>query len=572
MMLVVSAVTALAIYLAERNIAANSERDLESQFKSEIAALRRAKELRHAALAERCRALVRRPRIHAALEDNALDLLYLSARYELRDVMTAGDEASLDPDTHALHARFYRFLDGDGHVIPPGASGVDVGVLKPEDEGQLALKTLPDDQQIGCLVRQTDNRIMIDEIIAMPIISDETGDVISAIVLGFKPLDVLVKGGGIRTGFFAKGSLHLPGISGAGLVQLNRGLAAAMASSAEAENRLMVSIEGVPHLLFYQHSNLGSMFPPFYEVSIFPLTESLARQRQWRWQIAGVGVLLMLGGLVFSHYMAGNLAAPVDELVLDSRQQREQRAKAEAALEVTNAELQRSVRFSSDASHQLKTPVTVLRAGLEELLANDTLDQASREDVSALIHQTFRLTGMIEDLLLLSRLDEGRLQLNFAAVDLTQLIEASADDLAALPDGLSVSVETDVPPNLKIAGEKAYTSLLLLNLLENARKYNRDGGRIRIKAQVAGDKVKLLIGNTGIGIPTAAQSHIFERFHRASAGENIPGHGLGLNLARELAIIHGGDLVLLISENDWTEFEVCFRSAFTFSATHPTSA
>jgi signal transduction histidine kinase len=561
MMLVVSAVTGLAMYVASRSIAANAELDLEREFKSEIAALRRSKELRHAALAERCRALVRRPRIHAALEDNALDLLYLSARDELRDVMTGDDEESLEPGTHALHARFYRFLDGAGAVIPPGASGVDVGALKPEEEGLLALKSLPKEQQLGCLVQQTAHGLMVDEIIAMPIISSETGEVISAIVLGFKPLDVMERAAGIRSGFFADGSIHVPGVSGAGLVRLNRELVAAMSASADEENRLTITYEGTPHLLFYQRGNPGSMFPAFYEVSVFPLTDSLARQRQWRWQIGVAGMLLMLGGLVLSHYMAGNLAAPVDRLVVDSQEQREQRVKAEAALELTHAELQRAARFSSDASHQLKTPVTVLRAGLEELLTKESLDESTREDVSGLIHQTFRLTSMIQDLLLLSRMDEGRLRLNLTAVDLTQLIEASADDLTALPDDLEVRVETDIPAQLMIVGEKAYTALILQNLLENARKYNRPAGRIRIQAEIEGETVKLRIGNTGKGIPASAQAHIFERFHRATAGENIPGHGLGLNLARELALLHGGDLRLISSENDWTEFEVCFRSS-----------
>jgi signal transduction histidine kinase len=73
------------------------------------------------------------------------------------------------------------------------------------------------------------------------------------------------------------------------------------------------------------------------------------------------------------------------------------------------------------------------------------------------------------------------------------------------------------------------------------------------------DQVLLTIGNTGHPIPAAAQEHIFERFHRGVVGERITGHGLGLNLARELARLHGGDLRLLRSDEDWTEFEVRFR-------------
>ena len=122
MMAVVTAITALAIYFAQRSIASDAELEMKREFQSEIASLHRIQELRHAALAERWRALLRRPRIHAALEDNALDLLYLSARDELHDVMLGDDAESLEPVTHALHARYYRFLDGKGALIPPAAS------------------------------------------------------------------------------------------------------------------------------------------------------------------------------------------------------------------------------------------------------------------------------------------------------------------------------------------------------------------------------------------------------------------------------------------------------------------
>jgi signal transduction histidine kinase len=76
---------------------------------------------------------------------------------------------------------------------------------------------------------------------------------------------------------------------------------------------------------------------------------------------------------------------------------------------------------------------------------------------------------------------------------------------------------------------------------------------------VEGNEVVLTVGNTGRPIPTAAQAHIFERFHRGFIGENVPGHGLGLNLARELARLHHGDLRLTRSDETWTEFEVRFQ-------------
>ena len=560
MMAVVTAITALAIYFAQRSIASDAELEMKREFQSEIASLHRIQELRHAALAERWRALLRRPRIHAALEDNALDLLYLSARDELHDVMLGDDAESLEPVTHALHARYYRFLDGKGALIPPAASANEAGLLNPEDEAQLALSDLPAVQQSGYLFRKTDAGLVADEIIAMPIVSTETGEVISALVLGFKPAEPNGKSNGIKSGFLVNERLHMPELSESAQAGLRAELLKDLHHTGDGENSLAVNVEGVPHLLFFKKLNPGSLFPPAYEVSIFPLSASLAHQKELRWQIAGAGLLLLLGGLVASHFMSARLSVPVEKLAVDSEEHRTQRVRAEATLQIRNVELQRSVRFSADASHQLKTPVTVLRAGLEELLARHDISLEMRNEIAALIHQTFKLTGMIEDLLLLSRMDAGRLQLDFAPVDLTLLLESLMDDLSALPDELELTVETAVPLGLTIAGEKGYTALLLQNILENARKYNRKGGVIRVVAQELEDRVILKVGNNGHGIPKAAQEHIFERFHRANVGEKVPGHGLGLNLARELALIHGGDLQLVSSSEDWTEFEIIFRS------------
>jgi signal transduction histidine kinase len=245
----------------------------------------------------------------------------------------------------------------------------------------------------------------------------------------------------------------------------------------------------------------------------------------------------------------------VTKLALDSAKNRAERKRAEAALEKTSKELQRSARFSANTSHQLKTPVTVLRVGLEELRAHENLTPEGREEIAALIHQTFRITSIIEDLLLLSQMDAGRLQIALSPVDLSHLLEAQMDDLSALPDGVA-EVTSDCP-DVQIAGDKHYVALILQNLLENARKYNRPGGRIHIACREEDGWAILTIGNTGRSI---------ERFHRGSVGEEIRGHGLGLNLARELTRLHGGDLRLVRSENDWTEFEVRFHLAGPTSA------
>jgi signal transduction histidine kinase len=561
MMLVVSALTILGLYLAQRNVAVNAERDLRQEFQAELSSLHKLQELRHAALEERCRTLVAKPRIHAALEDNALDLLYPSAKDELRDLMQAEE---LSPQAvHSLHAKFYRFLDATGAVLPP-PNPSDVGVLRAQTEAQLALEKLPDTPQVGYVSENADAaNETADEVMALPIFSSETGEVISALVVGFKPFEVIGRGvdAGIKSGIWVNGRLHLSSLSQTAQATLAAEIAKAVARPDPPKNSFAVAVDGTPHLLFYRRRNPNSLFPPAYEVSIYPLTSSIERQRRLRWQFGGAGGLLLLGGFFASQFIAARFSVPVEKLAVDSEQNRAQRQRAEAALATTSEELERSTRYSADASHQLKSPVTVLRAGIETLLAHDDFKPEVYDELSGLLHQTYRLTGVIDDLLLLSRMDAGRLRIAAEPVNLSELVEEWLDDLGALPDSVDVAIEKDFPADLYIAGEKPYTSLIVQNLLENARKYNRTGGRIRVTARQNGDEIVLTIGNTARPISPQAQPYIFERFHRASTGAEVPGHGLGLNLARELARLHGGDLRLVRSEDDWTEFEARFRVA-----------
>jgi signal transduction histidine kinase len=560
-MLVVSAVTVVVIYLGEGRVTANAERDLRQKFQAELSSLDNLQELRNATLAERCRVLAEKPRIHAALEDNALDLLYPSAKDELRDLMEGGSDSS-DQAAGSLHARFCRFLDGNGAVLSP-PSPKDLGALSANAEAQLALKQLPGKQQIGYLSEGGDLADeTVDEVIAVPIFSTETGEVISALVAGFKSFEVASKRAeaDMKSGLWTGHRLHMPSLSKSAQTILSKQMANAISNSDRAQSSFTVAVERVPQLLFYKRLNPDSLFPPAYEICVYSLVDSTAQQRRLRWQFGGVGALLLLGGFVASHFVAVRFAKPVERLALDSEQNRAHRRRAEAALISTSEKLKRSTRYSADASHQLKTPVTVLRAGIESLLSREDFDAAVYEELSALLHQTHRLTGVIEDLLLLSRMDSGHLQIKSEVVNLSELIEEWLDDLATLLDQVDMRIEKKLPTKIYVVGEKRYTSLIVQNLLENAGKYNRAGGRIKVEAQEKNGEVIVTVGNTGEPIAPSEQEHIFERFHRGSE-KSASGHGLGLSLARQLARLHGGDLRLVHSGDDWTEFEIRFPAA-----------
>ncbi len=565
MMLVVSVLTSLGIFVAERRAADDARADMQRDFELELSSLHRLRELRNTAVADRSLALARNPRIHAALEDNALDLLYPSAREALRDLMERTGPGQ-DNSAPTLQARFYRFLDHQGAVLAPPDG--EAGELSAEEEAQLAQSRLPSRLQAGYLPRRgAEGRLTVDEMIAVPIRSTETGEVIAGLVLGFKPVAAVPHGDrvGMQNGIMVKGKFQLTSFTPQAEEEIVRTIGKDLAAAGQEERSLTIRLEGKPHLLFFQLLNPRSTYPPAYEICVYPLDQLLARQARLRWQILSAGGVLLLAGYAGSNLFSRRLSQPVEELAVVSEENRAQRARAEAELETTAEELQRSARFSADASHQLKSPIAVLRAGLDSLLARDDFAPEVYEEISTLIHQTYRLTGVVEDLLLLSRMDAGKLRLSLKKVDLAQLVEEWSDDLQAMPETAGLKVESDIPDGLQVAGEVKYTSLVVQNLLDNARKYNQPDGTIRIVARKDNARVELRVANTGRGIPAAAQPFIFERFHRAGGNEEVAGHGLGLNLARELVRLHGGELRLVRSDREWTEFSAVFQAAVPVS-------
>jgi len=219
-----------------------------------------------------------------------------------------------------------------------------------------------------------------------------------------------------------------------------------------------------------------------------------------------------------------------------------------------------ATRFSADASHQLKTPVAIMRAGLDHLSRATDLNETQVAEVSLLRQQTRRLNSLIEDLLLLAQVDAGRMCLVMEDLDLKTLIQAAIDDLQTLVEGKGISVEEHLPDALPVRADRHLVAMVLQNLVENAAKYTSAGGVVRVSAIQAAGWLSVRISNTGKDISLADRELIFERFRRGSVlGENVRGHGLGLSIARELVRAHGGELQLNPSEPGWIEFEFRLR-------------
>ncbi len=220
-----------------------------------------------------------------------------------------------------------------------------------------------------------------------------------------------------------------------------------------------------------------------------------------------------------------------------------------------------AMRFSADASHELKTPLTLLRSSIEDLLESPTLTEPDRVAIDMLLEHTRRLASIIEGLLLLSRADAGRLKLDFKPTNVASVIRACADDTAILSEMREITIETQVPDELPGYVDAARLTQILLNLLDNSIKYNYDRGKVWMSAENLKDELVIMVENTGPKISTSAAPQLFDRFFRMESQPDTPGYGLGLSLARELARAHRGDVVLVKSDDESTIFSVRIAAA-----------
>lgn len=291
--------------------------------------------------------------------------------------------------------------------------------------------------------------------------------------------------------------------------------------------------------------------------------------------IPTVLLVIIIGG----RWVAGKAIAPVEEIrqaaARITAQRLDQRLpvpptgdEIAGLIEVLNAaferlqrSLEQSVRFSADASHHLKTPITVVRAGVEEILADSDCSMRTQATAEGLLERVHQLNSVVDNLLLLARADGGRLQPHSREFDLSEVLEGVLDDARALAEPFDLTVEADVPKHLPLRADRVFIGMIAQNLLENAVKYNAPGGSIRVAAQAVNGFVEITVGNTGEGIPEEMREHLFERFYRARGDERVGGSGLGLSTSQELARAHGGEIALVHSDTMWTELRVQLPAA-----------
>ena len=217
-----------------------------------------------------------------------------------------------------------------------------------------------------------------------------------------------------------------------------------------------------------------------------------------------------------------------------------------------------ATRFSSDASHELKTPLTIMRGEIESALSNDSIDPQNEKLLEGLLQQTHRLSAIVENLLLLSRADAGALNLRKQTVDFSGLCHELTADAEILALRHNIDISSTIENDVQVLADEWYLRRLLLNLLDNAIKYNLYSGRVEIFLAKSGDLASFRIANTGPEISEEHQTRIFERFYRTedSRASEVVGSGLGLSICREIVLAPQGQIWMERTRPGWTVFVV----------------
>ncbi len=214
-------------------------------------------------------------------------------------------------------------------------------------------------------------------------------------------------------------------------------------------------------------------------------------------------------------------------------------------------------RLIADASHELRTPLAAMRVELDVNLMDDDLPPASREVLESTREEVDRMSRIVNNLLTLARVDEGRLELLTTTVDLGEAIDAAARPLRPLADAKQVRLEVNGEHAEAIADPHRLHQALT-NFIDNAIKFSEPGGEVIVSAWRSNGEVGVTVKDSGPGIPAEARAQVFDRFYRAdpARGRAGSGSGLGLSICREVADAHGGRVWVESEEGEGTAFSL----------------
>ncbi len=231
-------------------------------------------------------------------------------------------------------------------------------------------------------------------------------------------------------------------------------------------------------------------------------------------------------------------------------------------LDVTESVNREKLRreFTSNVSHELKTPLTSISGFAEIMKSGDTPDEMVIDFSNSIYDEAQRLISLVSDIMKISELDEKTVVYEKETVDLYALSLEVAERLHAEADKKNVKINV-IGDTAEVIGVRKILDEMIYNLCDNAVKYNKENGIVDIIVNLADGKVKLIVRDTGIGIPLSQQERVFERFYRVdkARSKSIGGTGLGLAIVKHGAMYHNAEIKLESKENVGTSVSIIFK-------------
>ncbi len=292
-------------------------------------------------------------------------------------------------------------------------------------------------------------------------------------------------------------------------------------------------------------------------LSLGPMDSALRRYLDLL--VWGLPIALGIAALA-AYWLAGVALAPLSRLAAAARaidvnslgQQLPDRGIGDELDEVARAfndslaRLERAVtemrQFSAALAHELKTPLAALRGEIELSLRRLAPADLRGRQLGSQLEEIDKLTRLIDQILTMARAESGQIPLMFAPVDLPTLGAEVVSDLEPLADARGIALRSDVPASFTIAGDAGWLQRLMLNLVDNALKFTREGGQVTLRVARDRDQARVEVDDTGIGMPRDVIARLFEPFFRADPARpsTVDGAGLGLSLVKWIVDAHGG--------------------------------
>ncbi len=227
--------------------------------------------------------------------------------------------------------------------------------------------------------------------------------------------------------------------------------------------------------------------------------------------------------------------------------------------DMTEREKRETLRreFTANVSHELKTPLTSI-SGFAEIIKNDMVKQEDIKKFAGNIYdEAQRLILLVHDIIKLSELDEKRSEFSKLSVGLDEIVKDTVKRLTPIAEARDIKFVTDLE-KIEIFGVEQVLHEMIFNICDNAIRYNRDAGEVKITLKKEDEEVKLSICDTGLGIPPAEQERIFERFYRLDQSRNSVGSGLGLSIVKHGAQLHDATIKVDSTPGEGACFIICF--------------